>query len=104
MIRAHIAGKKRPNTWFGRLIQFILVAAVLTLGLMFSIVIIPTVIFLGLMIWSYMWKTRSLREQLKAAAEQSGQYHESTSATSKTQNNDLIIEGEATRIDSDKSV
>ena len=110
MIRVHVAGQKRPTTWFGRLIQLILVAAVVTLGVMFSIVIIPTVILLGLLIWSYVWwKTRNLREQLKSAAQAATQAAgqpppETPSTAQNSQNDGFIIEGEATRIDSGKTL
>ncbi|MEY4592198.1 MAG: hypothetical protein RIR18_1093 [Pseudomonadota bacterium] len=101
--RFFIPGSPQPSSWFGRVIQAILLTAVLVLTLMFSVVIIPTVIFLGLMAWAYIWwKTRALREQLKAAAKEA---QTSTANAPPAEENlsadsqGIIIEGESIRVE-----
>ncbi|MCQ9378145.1 hypothetical protein [Methyloversatilis sp. XJ19-49] len=88
----------------GKIFAALIGAALLVLGLMFSVVIIAVAIAFGLVIWGWMWwKTRALRQQMREQMEArmaagegaSAQYSDSEGP----QPRGRVIEGEVIRAD-----
>jgi uncharacterized membrane protein len=53
----------------GKLATILVGAALLVLGLMFSLVVIPVLVVLGVALWFYLrWKTRDLRQAMREQA------------------------------------
>ena len=75
----------------GKILAFIVAAAMLVLGFMFSLVALAVVAVGGLMVWGWLWwKTRAIRQQIR---EQSAAQGPMTADFSDGQ----IIEGEVIR-------
>jgi hypothetical protein len=56
----------------GKLATILVGAALLVLGLMFSLVVIPVLVVLGVALWFYLrWKTRGLRKAMREQASRS---------------------------------
>ena len=83
---------KRPEEpgFFGKVLGVVAGAALLVLGLMFSVVLLAVLVVAGLAAWAWFWwKTRNIRRQLR---------EQPASAYSAPSDDDgTIIEGEAVR-------
>ncbi len=75
----------------GKILAFIIAAAMLVLGFMFSLVALAVVVVGGLMVWGWLWwKTRAIRQQIREQSVAQG-----TMTTDF--NGGQIIEGEVIR-------
>lgn len=88
----------------GKIFAALIGAALLVLGLMFSVVIIAVAIAFGLVIWGWMWwKTRALRRQMRDQMEARMAAGEGASAPypdgGAAQSSGRVIEGEVIRAD-----
>ena len=65
--RAHVRFGTQAPGLLGRVLTVILGAAFLVLAFMFSLVVLAVGVTAGLLAWAYLWwKTRKLRQQLRA--------------------------------------
>lgn len=77
------------------LLALLVGAILLTLGLMFSVVILAVGAVLGAVLWIYFWwRTRALRRAM-AAARMNGGMHDGMDGDG------VVIEGEAVRVNDD---
>lgn len=88
----------------GKIFAALIGAALLVLGLMFSVVIIAVAIAFGLVIWGWMWwKTRALRRQMRDQMEARMAAGEGASAPypdgGAAPSSGRVIEGEVIRAD-----
>ena len=78
----------------GKILAFIVAAAMLVLGFMFSLVALAVVAVGGLMVWGWLWwKTRAIRQQIREQGLEQG-------PVSTDFNGGQIIEGEVIREES----
>jgi hypothetical protein len=94
----------QPAGPLGKIFAALIGAALLVLGLMFSVVIIAVAIAFGLVIWGWMWwKTRALRRQMRDQMEARMAAGEGASAPypdgGAAQSSGRVIEGEVIRAD-----
>lgn len=93
-----------PAGPFAKLFAALAGVVLLVLGLMFSVVIIAVAIAFGLVIWGWIWwKTRALRQQMRAQMEDRMAAAEGASAADAdeegAQSSGRVIEGEVIRVD-----
>lgn len=88
---------QRPVGLLQRALAVIAALAVFALALFFSVVVFAVVVTIGLIAWAWFWwRTRELRQAMRAAAAQGGARGPAGSR-GPAGNGNLIIEGEVIR-------
>ena len=95
--RPEISFKREPQGFFGKILAFLLSAALLAAGLMFSLVAVAAVAVIGLGLGGWLWwKTRTLRQQMRQMQQERQSTVGSPSSTTSGRQVD-VIEGECVR-------
>ena len=95
--RPEISCKREPQGFFGKILAFLLSAALLVAGLMFSLVAVAAVAVIGLGLGGWLWwKTRTLRQQMRQMQQERQGNGGSPSSTASEHRVD-VIEGECVR-------